>query len=182
MRIVTTTHNSAAILARIADRLPAALQSLSDHEPGYPSTTPGAGSVGGGHGGGSSSPVERLAGRVGTDRVLADREELTARLRRIDADARRVLHIVNAATTHRVGDGGDGGDVSSTECCTNHAERMQDFTRPVYRVGLCRFCYDYRAVEGVAPPLALLEARAANGGRVTAKMVQFAKVPTRGRR
>ena len=173
-RIVTTLENSAAIATRIAAALPSALQALSDHEPGYPASTPGSGSVGGGHGGGSSSPVERLAGRVGGDRVLADRAELHHLARRVDGDLRRMLHICHAATTHRAGSEGAG---VGAECCSNH-ERIDDYGQPVYRAGLCRWCYDHRLAEGMAPSVALMEARARDG-RVTPNSLRFAKAARR---
>ena len=173
-RIVTTLTNAAAIATRLADRVPAALQALSDHEPGYPASTPGSGSVGGGHGGGASSPVERLAGRVGGDRVLADRAELHRLARRVEGDLGRMLHIVTAATTHRTGTEGAG---VGADCCSNH-ERVGDYGQPVYRAGLCRWCYDHRLAEGVAPSVALMEARARDG-RVTPSALRFAKAVRR---
>ena len=170
-RMTTTLDNAAIILARAARLVPSALASMSDHEPGYPASTPGSGSIGGGSGGLPGSPVERLAGIVGNDRTLSDRAELSRIVRRIEVDARRALHIVTAhtSTVH-----GSEGTTAGAECCTNH-ERVQDMTKPVFRAGLCRQCYEFKLAEGTVPSVQVLEAVERNGGRMTATIIRQAK-------
>lgn len=177
-RLTTIVANAARTADRLEVILPAALSALHDARPGYPATVPGSGSIGGGSGGVPTSSVERLAGTLGRDRSLADYAEL----RRCVLGAERLLlRAHQIATAHTSTTTSEVGTTAGAECCASH-ERVQDFTAAIYRTDLCRFCYEYKLTEGVWPPVALLVARAAAGGRVTPTMVRHARVAKGGRK
>lgn len=167
-RITTTHDNTVHLATRIAALLPAALQGLHDSRGGYPSSTPGSGSAGGSSGGLPTSPVERQAGRI--DRAAIDAAELAREVRVAERALMRVHRIVTAytSTVH-----GDAGTVAGGEWCVSHLRLPA--CEPCYRGDLCRWCYDYRATEGGLPPVALLEARRDNGGKITTDMLRWAK-------
>ena len=164
-RLTTIVANAARTADRLEVILPAALSALHDARPGYPATTPGSGSIGGGSGGVPTSSVERLAGTLGRDRALVDARRLhqcVTGAARLLAEAHQIATAHTSTTTSEV------GTTAGAELCASclRVERCV----PTFASGLCRWCYDYGRAEGGQPPTDLLHAHH-EGRRVTATLI-----------
>ena len=169
-----------------------ALRNMREAGPGFPSSTPGSGSVGGGGGGPRESIVERLAlgGELSTDSAMVDLDELgrlVAELRpRVDR-LRTVTQRWGFAVTGewepvrrpRPGKPTEHA-VNAERWCTSH-ERI-GVAEPVRARGLCRWCGEFEAAQQMLPPLGVLEAHA-RGQRITTALIeQFRVVETPARK
>jgi hypothetical protein len=165
-----------------------AVRNMREAGPGFPSSTPGSGSVGGGGGGPRESIVERLAlgGELSTDSAMVDLDELgrlVAELRpRVDR-LRTVTQRWGFAVTGewepvrrpRPGKPTEHA-VNAERWCTSH-ERI-GVAEPVRARGLCRWCGEFEAAQQMLPPLGVLEAHA-RGQRITTALIeQFRVVET----
>ena len=169
-------------------RVHRAVRNMREVSPGFPSSTPGNGSPGGGRWTpGADTIVERLAmsgEHVGT----IDRDDALADLRRLEDIARQMRPLVreardicmrwgySTAGEFHVGERRQPGrptegDTNAAKWCTSCA-RLQK-AEPVGdkgRRGLCRWCADFEDAERTLPPLALLDLRH-RGARITSAVV-----------
>lgn len=173
-----------ARLADAAGRIHPTLRNLRELQPGYPATTPGNGSPGGGTGGHSASIVERLAGTIDDDDAYRDLARIRALIRDLEPRVRE-LHALCLRWGYRTAGEAHYGNPTpprrSTEhdsnrerWCTSH-ERIH-VAEPVGthgREGLCRWCYEFKQSEGVLPPLELVDARS-RGIKITDAVVRAA--------
>lgn len=165
-----------------------AVRNMREAGPGFPSSTPGSDSVGGGGGGPRESIVERLVlgGELSTDSAMVDLDELgrlVAELRpRVDR-LRTVTQRWGFAVTGewepvrrpRPGKPTEHA-VNAERWCTSH-ERI-GVAEPVRARGLCRWCGEFEAAQQMLPPLGVLEAHA-RGQRITTALIeQFRVVET----
>lgn len=161
-----------------------AFRNLREVQPGFPSTTPGNGSVGGGSGGHGESIVERMLdedGNMRPDDAAADLEtatELIHRMKPLVRDFRDLMIRWGYTTSGEYQPGKrhqpsvhGGQPVAERDCCSHHLKfSMFEPLGAKGRGGLCRWCYDFQHAEGVLPPSSFLEHRA-RGGTVTTAMV-----------
>lgn len=167
-------HDSAA-------RIHPALRNLRELQPGFPSSTQGSGSVGGGSGGFGPSIVEQLAGTIDSDDAVRD----LARIRDLEKHLMpriRELHDLTLRWGYRRSGEYDPtapsprpnateGDTNRERWCTS-CERIK-VAEPVGEKGRnnrCRWCTDFVATYRSLPPLAILDARH-RGIRITEALV-----------
>lgn len=162
-----------------------AVRNMREAGPGFPSSTPGSGSVGGGGGGPRESIVERLAlgGELAEDSALVDLAELgrlVAELRpRVDR-LRTVTQRWGFAVTGefepvrrpRPGKPTEHA-VNAERWCRSH-ERI-GVAEPVRARGLCRWCGEFELAQQMLPPLGVLEAHA-RGQRITTALIEQFRV------
>ena len=177
-RHLTPARHALDNLTTAVTRLPAALRNLDACQPGFPATTPGNGSPGGSVGGNGSSRTETLALRdVSHDTALADRAAVDKLVRRIAADTAVLSAITDRWGWQQAGEVDHSaapryaGQVPTTDVrwCVSCA-RVQH-AETTWRGDLCRWCDDFKRVEGQVPPTDLLDARH-RGQRITAAMVR----------
>lgn len=92
-------------------------------------------------------------------------DELQTLLRRVEADAARLRNIIAAAVPPTAG----LSVVDPVDWCSNHLR--VEMCEPRHRGDLCRWCYDFKAVHGKMPPMALLGLRH-RYGRVSEEQVK----------
>jgi hypothetical protein len=182
-RTAQRAHLAAAWAPDIAARIDATLRNLEDHAPGFPSTTPGSGSVGGG-GSSTSSRTETLA-LMGIDADDAMRDH-AAIVKAVDAmyAAADLLHTLTARWGYRTA--GEWNPLATSpqakatehesnagRWCSHHARhQMAEPVGAKGRGGLCRWCYEFQAEHGTKlPPLDIIVAKA-EGRRITQSMVR----------
>ena len=167
-----------------AARIHPAIRNLRELQPGFPSTTPGNGSVGGGSGFSSSSIVERLAGTVDSDDAVRDLARIRE-LQRVLEPKVRELHDLTLRWGYRragefdpgapsPGPGKAEADHNRERWCSS-CERVK-VAEPVGekgRNGRCRWCSDFVAQYDVLPPIEILDARH-RGIRITEPMITSA--------
>jgi hypothetical protein len=161
-----------------------ALRNMREAGPGFPSSTPGSGSVGGGHGGGESI-VERLAlaGELAVDQAMVDADELRRLVGEIRPRVDRLRTITGRwgfavpgewEPRRRPRPGKPTEHESNAErWCRSH-ERI-GVAEPVRARGLCRWCAEFEAAQQMLPPLGVLEAHA-RGQRITTALIEQFRV------
>jgi hypothetical protein len=167
-------------VASIDEDIERAVRNLREIQPGFGSTTPMNGSPGGGSGWsrGSSSVVERLAGTVDDEAAVA-LEFINAAvpdLARLVLDLQRTVQrwaypTAGESGEHRRGSARDVNAYAKAGCSSCARPEVLQHVE-VYRDGLCRWCYDFRAAEHMLPPVPLLKLRHEGGtSRLTPKVI-----------
>ena len=164
----------------IVNGIERAQRNLAEIQPGYPATTPGNGSPGGGSGGGRNSITERLAIDPQPDKAAADYAALARCVTLIRNEIDRLYPIV---TQYNYATGGeDTAGVNERHAmprdvnayaeagCTSCARPEVRQWSTVHKNGLCRWCYDLQRAEGFAPTQRLLEMHH-DGIRMSASIV-----------
>ncbi len=173
-------------------RVHRAVRNMREVQPGFPTSTPGNGSPGGGRWTpGADTIVERLAlpgdrvGTIGRDAAVADLDRLhdiARQLRPLVREARDIcvrwgystageFHLGERRQPGRPTE----GETNAAKWCTSCARLSK--AEPVGdkgRRGLCRWCADYQDAEGAMPPEALLDLRH-RGARITTAVVEKLK-------
>jgi hypothetical protein len=167
----------------IAARIHATLRNLDDHMPGFPATTPGSGSVGGG-GSSTASRTEALAlDGLARDDALRDRQDLIRAVGAFYASA-DLLHTLTARWGYRTtGEWNPAAtspqakptehEVNAGRWCTSCARvHVMEPVGTKGRSGLCRWCYDFQSLHvGKLPTHGLLDAHH-RGVKITEAMIR----------
>ena len=98
-----------------------------------------------------------------TDRAHDDLQRTLAALARSADD---LVHLLGLWRSDRHT---DGTPTTDDDWCRHHLATLTT-CEPVYKGGLCRWCYDFGRAQGWLPPAELLDARA-QGRKITATMV-----------
>lgn len=155
---------------------------------GYPTTTPANGSPGGSSDGTSS--VERLVttaiedDRSIDDIAAHDLARLNQMMDRIIPNHRELRDLRNLIVKWNYLTPGDCpiGQLARTAKATETSARAETWcgscarrnhASPVHRAGRCRWCGDFLAVEGIDPPLSILELHH-HGRRISQQAVKAA--------
>ena len=182
-RTAQRAHLAAAWTPDIAARIDATLRNLEDHAPGFPSTTPGSVSVGGG-GSSTSSRTETLALMgIDADDAMRDHAAIVKAVESMYAAA-DVLHTLTARWGYRTA--GEWNPLATSpqgkptehesnagRWCTSCARiHVMEPVGVKGRAGLCRWCYDFQTLHaGKLPTHALLDARH-RGVKVTETLIR----------
>lgn len=152
------------ILARLDD----AWARLHEQEPGYPSTTIGAG----GSSGTTLTQPERLANRIHHDPAIRDLATLDRATRHLYANVADIYGVVTAwgqPTRHAQPTDDDGTEGPGPDWCRS-CWRDDRHCEPVRAAGLCRWCADWNLANGQLPPVEILRARH-QGRRITSALI-----------
>lgn len=157
-------------------------RNLDEVQPGFSSQTPGNGSPGGGSGGGTTSVVERL---VLNDTIhydtaandLADFKRIVTLLGRELPKLRAIVAQWDYPVAGELASGVNERHATETDinehadpgCISCYRPELLIW-EPIHRSALCRWCYDFRAVEKMLPPTDLIRLRA-QGKRMTKALV-----------
>lgn len=171
MRVVRDIESLSAVLAIVAKKIEAdmaaTLRTLAVYDRGFPSQAAGAG-VGTGSGG-TFSPTEALALR-GPDQVEIDRERLARALDQALSAARVAEAIV---AKYRVPERVAHDPADIDVCVSCHRDREYLTLRSPHYAQLCRWCGDFTAHYGQAPPVSILRDRH-DGRRITERQIMAA--------
>jgi hypothetical protein len=179
----TDVHRMASDVEDARTRIDATMRNLSDHMPGFPSTTPGSGSVGGG-GSSTSSRTESLAVMgIDADDAMRDFAEIKALIKRMAPDAVKLKILTdrwgfrssgewNPLATSPQGKPTEHESNAERWCTSCARIHVMEPVGTKGRSGLCRWCYDFQATHaGKLPTHALLDAHH-RGVRITEAMVK----------
>jgi hypothetical protein len=167
-----------------AARIHPALRNLRECQPGFPSTTSGSGSVGGG-GGPSKSITERLAlseTSIDNDDAVRDLARIKQLARDLEPKVRELSDLASRWGYRTNGEyrpdapgpraAGDRESESNKQrWCSSHARA--EITEPVGstgRNGRCRWCDDFLRHHETLPPINILDARE-RGIRITEAII-----------
>jgi hypothetical protein len=182
-RLAQDVHRMTSDMEDASTRIDATLRNLEDHAPGFPSTTPGSGSVGGG-GSSTSSRTETLAiTGLGTDDAMRDYARIKALVKQV-APLTAEMKIITDRWGYRTAGEWNPFATSPQGKPTEHESNAGRWCTSCARIhvmepvgvkgraGLCRWCYDFQTLHtGKLPTHALLDARH-RGVKVTETLIR----------